>query len=294
MVKKRGLGRGLDTLLGVQEEIESSQQTAKNRTDRSAGLTFLPIDQVQRGAYQPRRHFDQQALEELADSIRSQGLLQPIVVRTLGEQKYEIIAGERRWRAAQLAGLADISAVIKNIPDEEAIAVALIENIQRENLNPVEEAETLHRLQKEFGLTHEEVAKAVGKSRSAVTNTLRLVQLPETVRKMLETRELEMGHARALLGLDKSLQQKTAIEVVKRRLSVRQTEALVRTMSQPKTPSVVATKADADIASLEQQLGDKLGARVNIHHSKAGKGRLTINYGSTNELQGILKHLGVD
>lgn len=288
MAKKRGLGRGLDSLLGVKEEIETSQQVEKVQD----GLLHLPVDQIQRGRYQPRRVFDKQALAELAESIKTQGLLQPIVVRSVASDKYEIIAGERRWRAAQLAGFAEIPAVIKEIPDETAIAVALIENIQREDLNPMEEAVALMRLQQEFNLTHDEVAKAVGKSRSTVTNFLRLNSLQEAVRQYLEARQIDMGHARALLALEGTSQVAAAKEIVSKQLSVRQAEALVRSMQKPKS-NKPETKQDADILALEQSLGDKLGASVRISHKSSGKGDLIVHYNSTDELQGILKHLGV-
>lgn len=288
MAKKRGLGRGLDSLLGVKEEIETSQQVEKVQD----GLLHLPVDQIQRGRYQPRRVFDKQALAELAESIKTQGLLQPIVVRSVASDKYEIIAGERRWRAAQLAGFAEIPAVIKEIPDETAIAVALIENIQREDLNPMEEAVALMRLQQEFNLTHDEVAKAVGKSRSTVTNFLRLNSLQEAVRQYLEARQIDMGHARALLALEGTSQVAAAKEIVSKQLSVRQAEALVRSMQKPKS-NKPETRQDADILALEQSLGDKLGASVRISHKSSGKGDLIVHYNSTDELQGILKHLGV-
>lgn len=288
MAKKRGLGRGLDSLLGVKEEIESSQQVEKIQE----GLLQLPVDQIQRGRYQPRRVFDKQALSELAESIKSQGLLQPIVVRSVSDDTYEIIAGERRWRAAQLAGLAEIPVVIKDIPDETAIAVALIENIQREDLNPMEEAVALLRLQQEFNLTHDEVASAVGKSRSTVTNFLRLNSLQEEVRQFLESRQLDMGHAKALLALEGSVQIKAAKEIVSKRLSVRQAEMLVRSMQKPKAKKTEPSR-DADIQALEQSLADKLGASVRISHKASGKGDMRIHYNSTDELQGILKHLGI-
>lgn len=288
MAKKRGLGRGLDSLLGVKEEIETSQRPEAAQE----GLIQLPVDQIQRGRYQPRRIFDKQALAELAESIKNQGLLQPIVVRSVASDKYEIIAGERRWRAVQLAGFAEIPAVIKEIPDETAIAVALIENIQREDLNPMEEAVALMRLQQEFNLTHDEVASAVGKSRSTVTNFLRLNSLQEEVRQFLESRQLDMGHARALLSLEGGQQVKAAKEIVSKQLSVRQAEALVRNVQKPKTKKIESGR-DADIQALEQNLADKLGASVRITHKASGKGDMTIHYNSTDELQGILKHLGI-
>ncbi len=288
MVKKRGLGRGLDSLLGVRDEIERSQEMPAS----GVSLLHLPLDQIQRGRYQPRRQFDQEALEELANSILSQGLLQPIVVRHLAQGGYEILAGERRWRAAQLAGLAEVPVVVKDIADDAAIAVALIENIQRENLNPMEEAMALQRLQQEFELTHDEVASAVGKSRSTVTNLLRLTALPGELRDMLERRQLEMGHARALLALSGSLQLRAARDIQRGQLSVRQAEALVRALQKPPAKKSAA-QADADIQQLERNLADKLGASVSIRHKSSGKGDMVIHYTSSDELQGILKHLGL-
>lgn len=289
MAKKRGLGRGLDSLLGVKEDIETSQK----QPTVQQGLQHLPIDQIQRGRYQPRRVFDKQALAELAESIKSQGLLQPIVVRSVASEKYEIIAGERRWRAAQIAGFAEIPSIIKEIPDETAIAVALIENIQREDLNPMEEAVALMRLQQEFNLTHDEVASAVGKSRSTVTNFLRLNTLQEQVRQFLESRQLDMGHAKALLALEGIAQINAAKEIVAKQLSVRQAEALVRSLLNPKPKQADRSSGDADIKSLEQSLADKLGASVRISHKASGKGDMIIHYNSADELQGILKHLGI-
>jgi ParB family chromosome partitioning protein len=241
-----------------------------------------------------------ESLQELADSIKSQGVVQPIVVRPVGSpapgesQRYEIIAGERRWRAAQMAGLGHIPAVIRHIPDEAAIAVALIENIQRENLNPLEEARALERLISEFDLTHQEAADAVGRSRASVSNLLRLLELAPEVSELLEKRALEMGHARALLALaDRRQQVEIAALIVKRALSVRETEALVRRLQQPAGPADGSGSADRDpnVHRLEQELADKLGARVAIKHSAAGKGRLVVSYNSLDELDGILAHI---
>ncbi len=296
-VKKRGLGSGLDTLLGVSREIEEAQtqaaekQATSGKTDaRQASLTELPVEQIQRGQYQPRRYFDEEALNELAESIKEQGLLQPIVVRTIGKNKYEIIAGERRWRASQIAGLHNIPVLIKELDDESTIAVALIENLQREDLNPMEEAYALSRLKEEFDLTHDQVAKAVGKSRSAVTNFLRLTSLAEPVRLMVENTDLEMGHARALLSLSADQQKKAADQIVEKAMSVRQAEALVRNFGKTTKAGKSAPQADADIQRLEQELSEKIGAAASIQHKSNGKGKLVINYNSSDELEGILSH----
>ena len=296
--KKRGLGSGLDTLLGVTQEIEESQQeVVQSAVDNNSALQELPVDQIQRGQYQPRKYFDDDALADLSESIKEQGLLQPIVVRTLSSGKsggknasYEIIAGERRWRASQLAGLHSIPAIIKELDDQATMAVALIENLQREDLNPMEEAYALSRLKDEFTLTHDQVAKAVGKSRSTVTNFLRLTGLVESVQKMVENTDLEMGHARALLSLDAANQKAAATEVVEKTLSVRQTEALVRNFGKASNKPKSSEKGDADIQRLEQKLSEKLGAASNIQHKSNGKGKLVISYNSADELEGILSH----
>jgi ParB family chromosome partitioning protein len=270
-------------------------------------LLRLPLDILQRGRYQPRSHMDPEALQELAASIRSQGVVQPIVVRPIeattpsGGQRYEIVAGERRWRAAQLAELADIPAIVRDVPDETAISVALIENIQREDLNPLEEARALERLISEFSMTHQQAADAVGRSRAAVSNLLRLLDLAPEVGDQLEARALEMGHARALLGLSTRRQQiEVAALVVKKGLSVRETEAIVRRMTQPGTakagadPSAgeaAAAGTDPDVKRLELDLSEKLGARVAIQHSPSGKGKLVVSYNTLDELDGILEHI---
>ena len=286
-VKKRGLGRGLDALLGG-----TSVKALQDQAVRAAGQEQhnLPLEALQRGKYQPRRDMDPQALDELAQSIRSQGLMQPVVVRPLEGERYEIIAGERRWRACQLAGLEHIPALVREVSDEAAIAMALIENIQRENLNPVEEAMALQRLQQEFHLTQQQVADAVGKSRVTVANLLRLIALPEEVKTLLARGDLEMGHARALLGLPGERQVEGARQVVARGLTVRQTEALVRQWLSGKVESE-AVKADPDILRLEQRLAERLGAAVEIRHGQQGKGQLVIRYGSLDELQGVLAHI---
>jgi len=298
MNRKPSLGRGLADLLGAR----AATATATVAPPVSVGeeLTKLPLDLLQRGRYQPRVDMRPETLSELADSIKSQGVIQPIVVRPLeppgnGEsQRYEIIAGERRWRAAQMAGLTEIPAVIRHIPDEAAIAVALIENIQRENLNPLEEARALERLVSEFGLTHQEAAQAVGRSRAGVTNLLRLLELTAEVCELLEKRTLEMGHARALLALTERRQQtEVALLVARKGLSVRETEALVRRLQTPHGAAAHDDGAERDpnVARLEQELAEKLGARVAIQPGRAGRGRLVVSYNSLDELDGILAHI---
>lgn len=308
--KKRGLGKGLDALLGTSatankrataDKSATASQTASTVTQEnqttgpasdSGELRDLPVEFMQRGKYQPRRDMSSEALEELSKSIQSQGVMQPIVVRPIGHQKYEIIAGERRWRASQMAGLDKVPVIIKDIVDEAAIAMSLIENIQREDLNPIEEATALHRLQQEFELTQQEVADAVGKSRSTVTNLLRLMTLKNDVRLMLEHGDLEMGHARALLGLPEDLQSSTANSVVGKGLSVRQTESLVRKLQQERQnkPDEI-TEPNADIKNLEEELSQKLGSAVSIQHSAKGKGKLVIKYSNLDQLDGVLSHL---
>lgn len=291
--KKRGLGKGLEALLGSSAKgPESGLAEAGSATGTDGELRNLPVDVMQRGKYQPRLDMHPDSLEELADSIRAQGVVQPIVVRPIEEPgRYEIIAGERRWRASQLAGLHEIPAVVRDVPDQAAIAMALIENIQREELNPMEEAHALQRLIDEFGLTHQETAEAVGRSRAAVSNLLRLLTLNDDVKHMVENGDLEMGHARALLALSGDLQSQTARQVAGRGLSVRETERLVKRLQQEpgsqKKPKVV----DPDIRRLEQTISDKLGARVAIQHGSKGKGKLVIQYNSLDELDGILEHI---
>ena len=334
--KKPSLGRGLNALMGAVQPPPAAPTpaSAPGATPWAAAtpgptpaqfqaaptppgpagdrLTRLPLDLLQRGRYQPRSHLDQEALHELAASIRSQGVVQPIVVRPIqattpsGGQRYEIIAGERRWRAAQLAELVDIPAIVRDVPDETAIAVALIENIQREDLNPLEEARALERLISEFGMTHQQAAEAVGRSRAAVSNLLRLLDLAPEVCEQLEARALEMGHARALLGLTTRRRQvEVGLLVAKKGLSVRETEAIVRRMSQSDSSRATAEGADADRADangaaagrdpdvqrLELDLAEKLGARVAIQHSHSGKGKLVVTYNSLEELDGILEHI---
>ena len=287
--KKRGLGeRGLGALLQG-SKVNLNQQVAEHDGE----LRDIPVDLIQRGRYQPRRDMDPAALQELADSIRQQGVMQPVVVRPVSEGRYELIAGERRWRATQMAELDSIPAIIRDVPDEAAIAMALIENIQRENLNPIEEAFALQRLQEEFGLTQAQVAEAVGKSRTTITNLLRLIGLTEDVRTMLEHGDLEMGHGRAMLTLPPEQQMQGARQVVAKSLSVRQTEALVRRIQQekPATEDAGSKALDPNIRALQDDLSDRLGARVSIAHGKRGKGKVVIEYSSLDELDGILGHI---
>ena len=287
--KKRGLGeRGLGALLQG-SKVNLNQQVAEHDGE----LREIPVDLIQRGRYQPRRDMDPAALQELADSIRQQGVMQPVVVRPVSEGRYELIAGERRWRATQMAELDSIPAIIRDVPDEAAIAMALIENIQRENLNPIEEAFALQRLQEEFGLTQAQVAEAVGKSRTTITNLLRLIGLTEDVRTMLEHGDLEMGHGRAMLTLPPEQQMQVARQVVAKSLSVRQTEALVRRIQQekPATEDSGSKALDPNIRALQDDLSDRLGARVSIAHGKRGKGKVVIEYSSLDELDGILGHI---
>ncbi len=286
--KKRGLGRGLDALLGGASVSAMQEEAAKVDTRE---LQQLPLELVQRGKYQPRRDMDPQALEELAQSIRNHGVMQPIVVRPVEGGRYEIIAGERRWRASQQAGLERVPALVREVPDEAAIAMALIENIQREDLNPIEEAVALQRLQQEFQLTQQQVADAVGKSRVSISNLLRLIALPEEIKTLLSHGDLEMGHARALLGLPAEQQVEGARHVVARGLTVRQTEALVRQWLSSKETPKAEVKVDPDISRLEQRLAERLGSPVQIKHGQRGKGQLVIRYSSLDELQGVLAHI---
>ncbi|MFO1435307.1 MAG: ParB/RepB/Spo0J family partition protein [Gammaproteobacteria bacterium] len=290
---KRGLGRGLDALLGISSEGQTGVAT-EVPVQPEQGLRVLPVDVIQRGRFQPRVQFDQAALQELADSIRTQGIVQPIVVRRLpGEDRYEIIAGERRWRAAQLAGLHELPVIVRNVDDRTAMSVALIENIQRQDLNAIEEAAALHRLVNEFGLTHEKVAEAVGRSRTAVTNLLRLLELAEPVRHLVEGGELEMGHARALLPLPYEQQLPAARHVVDHAMSVRQAEAYVKHLLEPAKPAAKAPNrpVDPNIRRLEQDLSERLGARVELVQTGKSKGTLVVHYNSLEELDGILSHI---
>ena len=287
-VKKRGLGRGLDALLTTTTSFE--EEAIATAAADGNGYRMMSIDQVQRGKYQPRRDLEPQALEELANSIKAQGVMQPIVIRPVSESLYEIIAGERRWRASQMAGLTEIPAVIRDVPDEAAIAMALIENIQRENLNSMEEAIALDRLKTEFELTQQEVADAVGKSRSAITNLLRLMNLTDEVKRMLEYGDLEMGHARALLGMEGEEQVAAAKEVVGKNLSVRQTEDLVRKLQQKKAePEKAAKKPDPMLKDLSNSLSKHLDSKVTISENAAGKGKITIAFDNREKFAAILQ-----
>jgi ParB family chromosome partitioning protein len=317
-MKKKKLGKDLTALLGgaakksaaeadaIEPEIAAEAiaaapvVTSQDKSLKDGQLVKLPIEWLQRGKFQPRRDMDSEALEELARSIKAQGVMQPIVVRPVTNAsnhtiRYEIIAGERRWRATQIAGLDTIPAVIREVGDDTAIAMALIENIQRENLNPIEEAVAMQRLKDEFELTHQEVADAVGKSRVTVTNLLRLMSLSDEVRRMLERGDLEMGHARALLGLEGNTQREAANMVVNKALSVRQTESLVRNLQQQaeqdKAGKTSDNRIDPDIRRLQDDLADKIGVPVFVQHGANGKGKLILKYSSLDELDGILAHI---
>jgi ParB family chromosome partitioning protein len=293
--RKKRLGRGLDALLS--KPAAAAPEANSEEVSPGDGLRTIPVDLLQRGQYQPRVDMRQESLQELAESIRAQGVVQPIVVRPIGKtgntQRYEIIAGERRWRAAQLAGLQEMPVVVRDVADEDAIAMALIENIQREDLNPLEEATALDRLIREFDLTHAEAAQAVGRSRASVSNLLRLQELSPKVKPLLEERQLDMGHARALLAITNAVQQlDVARQIVKKGLSVRETERLIKRMlggdskQKPAKPS-----AGGDIRRLEIEVSEKLGAKVNLQHGAKGAGKIVISYNSLDELDGILKHI---
>lgn len=290
-MQKRPLGRGLNELLSqISQPTPESTNTAQ--PSHVSELQRLAVEILQPGVYQPRRDMDFDALNELADSIRAQGIIQPIVVRKVADGRYEIIAGERRWRAAQLAGLSEVPVIIKNIPDEAAIAMALIENIQREDLNAIEEAIALRRLGAEFGLTHQQIADAVGKSRTTVTNLLRLLELNAEVRTLLEHGDLEMGHARALLTLNDAVQSEVAQKIIANNLSVRETENLVRQWHDEEPEAkIIKRSVDPNIALLERELGEKIGATVRVNHQASGKGKIVIQYHSVDELQGFLDRI---
>ena len=285
--KKRGLGRGLDALLATSQSGISSDSELP---DKQTELQKIPVEFLQPGKYQPRKDMSSEALEDLASSIRSQGIIQPIVVRHISKDKYEIIAGERRWRAAQIAQLDVIPCLIKNVPDESAVAIALIENIQREDLNAMEEAQALERLMVEFELTHQEVATAVGKPRTTVTNLLRLNNLNDDVKLLLEHGDIEMGHARALLALQGDAQNEAAQIVSGKGLTVRDTENLVRRLLEPAIDKV-AVKENPDVQRLQTELSENLGAPVSIAHNAKGKGKVVINFSSLDQLDGILNHI---
>lgn len=292
MVKKRGLGKSLDALLaytGLEPTIGNETDAVEETNDK---FSQLPIEDIHRGKYQPRREMDPVALEELANSIRTQGIIQPILVRPV-DNSYEIIAGERRWRAAQLAGLTEVPAIIREMPDEAAIAIALIENIQRENLNPIEESIALQRLIEELGMTHQQVAEAIGKSRASVTNLLRLLGLPAEVKTMLEKGLLEMGHARTLLTLPEAQQLEAAQIVMTRNLSVRETEQLVRDIQEPRTPTNEKSPSqkkplDPDILHLQDRLTNQLKLKVAIQCNAKGRGKVVIHYRNLDELDTLL------
>ena len=292
MAQKRKLNRGLEALLGSGLlNTPQGEATPAAPTSHAASATSpnsLPVEKLQRGEFQPRREFDKEALQTLADSITAQGILQPVVVRPLDADRFEILSGERRWRAAQLAGLDYVPVVVKDVTDEAAIAIGLIENIQREDLNPVEEGLGLKRLQDEFGLNQEQVAEAVGRSRSAVANLLRLLHLEKEVLSMLERGELDTGHAKVLLALSGGDQVRAARSVIKKGLSVRQTEALVKGWSTPDQPPAAP---DPNISRLEKDLSTRLGAKVRIQHQQNGRGRLEVHYTSLDELDGVLKKI---
>jgi ParB family chromosome partitioning protein len=288
MSTKRGLGRGLSELLS--ESKQALDVAIEERASSDQGQSHLPTDILQPGEYQPRRNIDYESLEELANSIRAQGIIQPIIVRSIGDNRYEIIAGERRWRAAQIAGLDSVPVIIRDIPDESAMVMALIENIQREDLNAIEEATALQRLINEFDMTHDETAQAVGKSRATISNLLRLLSLNDDVKQMLEQGDLEMGHARALLSLQGHGQSEAAKSVAGKGLSVRETEQWVKRLQYPASEKLQKSP-DPDVQRLQSKLSETLGAKVIIQHSQKGNGKLTIHYNSLDELDGVLEHI---
>ncbi|NII11343.1 ParB/RepB/Spo0J family partition protein [Oleiagrimonas sp. C23AA] len=284
--KKRGLGRGLDALLGNEDSDNGSI------TRQEGELRNLPIQAIEPGQYQPRRHWNEEALDELADSIKAQGLIQPVVVREIGRNRYELIAGERRWRAAQRAGLAEIPALLKDVPEQSVLAMALIENIQRQELTPLEEALALKRLIDEFGLTHQQTAEAVGRSRASVSNLLRLMDLPESIKTLLDEGKLEMGHARCLLTLPEEIARPLALQASRMGWTVRELEqAARRAQSEAGGKKGKAASKDANIQSLERDLSERLATRVELAHGRGGKGKLVIHYHSLDELDGILAHV---
>lgn len=289
-LKKRGLGKGLDALLSNSHAASKKHIDEMAVIDKNEELIHLDLDLLQPGKYQPRKDMSPEALEELAHSIRNQGIIQPIVVRQVNDTQYEIIAGERRWRASQLAGIDKIPCIVKQVPDEAAIAIALIENIQREDLNAMEEAIALQRLMQEFELTHQQVADVVGKSRASVSNLLRLNGLNEPVKRLLEYGDIDMGHARALLAIEGEEQTNLARLVAAKELTVRETERLINQTLNPPKQAETTTK-DQDVCRLEQQLIERLGAKVSIAHSSKGKGKIVINYQNLAELDGILSKI---
>lgn len=288
--KKNPLGRNLSSMLS-KSTLRHAVEKAQAESSGLDSLRDLPLDAISPGPYQPRSIFDADRLQELAESIRHQGVIQPVLVRLSGDKQYELIAGERRWRAAQMAGIEKIPAIVRDVPDEIAIAMALVENIQRENLNPIEEATALRRLVDEFQMTHQQAGDAVGRSRSAVSNLLRLLELAAEVRELVDARHLEMGHARALLTLEPALQAQAARVVVSKELSVRQTEQLVRRLKNP--PSRKPQPLDPDVQHLQDRLSEKLCARVKLQHNARGKGKMVIAFNSADELEGILEQMGL-
>lgn len=287
MVKKRGLGKSLDALLAYSgSEIHHSADSTATQEPQET-FSRLPVSHIQRGKYQPRHEMDPNGLQELALSIRHQGVIQPLIVRPIANQQYEIVAGERRWRAAQMAGLNEVPVIIRTIPDEAAIAIALIENIQRENLNPIEEALALQRLIEEFAMTHQQIAEAVGKSRASISNLLRLLALPDEVKQMLERGLLEMGHARTLITLPPATQKEAAELIVSRKLSVRETENLVRRLQSPEIKKA-PFPLDPDIRHLQENLSRQLNMKVAIQCNPKGKGKLVIHYRNLTELDSLL------
>jgi ParB family chromosome partitioning protein len=287
--KPRGLGRGLDALLGADTAANTAHAAAQAGTP-----TTLRVTQLQAGIYQPRSHMDEAALNTLAQSIKEQGLMQPILVRQIGEDRYEIIAGERRWKASQIAGLSEVPVLVKDVANENAAVMALIENIQREDLNPLEEAQGIDRLIREFGLTHDQAASAVGRSRSATSNLLRLLNLSAQVQTMLIAGDLDMGHARALLAVDAATQVQLAQFIVQKQLSVRETEKLVtKTLADKPSSKPTKPSADADSKRLAERMSDALGAHVVLQISKGGKGKLLVEFSGLDVLQGIVEKLGV-
>ncbi|NKB47425.1 MAG: ParB/RepB/Spo0J family partition protein [Legionellales bacterium] len=284
--KRTTLGKNLSALL-TQTDLQ------KNTAPSAKGLQHLPIEWLQRGQYQPRQVFDETALQQLADSIQHQGMIQPIVVRPLTEQAYEIIAGERRWRAAQLAGWHEVPVIVQSMNDETALAVGLVENIQREDLNPMERAQALQRLQDEFGLTQQQLAEMVGLSRSSVTNFLRLLQLQASVKQLLIDGQLELGHAKVLLGVSGRQQEMLAQQVVTRGLTVRATEKLIHQSTRAPSPKTTTHQRDPNGLQVEQQLSDQLNTKVALHHQASGKGKIVIHYHNLAALDGLLRKLGV-
>ena len=286
MVKKPGLGRGLDMLL--------SSSAKDNESNKDSELKKLPVELIRKGEYQPRLSIDPDALQELAESIKAQGLVQPVVVRRVDGGEYELIAGERRWRASQIAGMHTIPAIVRDIPDQAAAAMSLIENIQREDLNPLEEAIAMGRLIADFGLTHQQTAESVGRSRAAVSNLLRLLDLEDATKELLDTGKIDMGHGRALLVLSGTTQIETAHTVATKQLSVRETEKLVKRIANPAESTSAATmpaKKALEVQKLEESLAEKLGAPVNIQYNNKGKGKLVVEYNNLDELDGILDHI---